>query len=65
MVDENLEIPVPASLVAEVVWSADGLLQATSINQQASWANRLSNATSDLATWHPRWDIETGEIDEA
>ena len=65
MADEDLEISVPASLVEEIVANVEGLLAATSINEQALYANRLNNTSSDLASWHPRWNLNTGEIDAA
>lgn len=47
----------------EEVWAVHAQLsEAKTIGSQAQYIIELSNRVSDLASWHPRWDYEHGEI---
>lgn len=50
--------------VREVSWAFEQLEQADTLPRQASAYARLNNAVADLETWHPNFDIETGDIRE-
>lgn len=48
--------------IASAYWAWERLRDARSITEQADAVIDLSNAMSDLASWHPEYDIETGLI---
>lgn len=52
------------SAVQEVAFAFEALELAQTIGEQSSAYERLSNAMSDLETWHPRYDPDLGEIQE-
>lgn len=63
MSDEAV-INVPQDLV-EAVWLGwVSVLDASTLGQQASAIERLSNDMSDLITWSPSFDVERGELRE-
>lgn len=52
-----------ADAIAEV-WAAHRYFsEATTPLGQAHYLIELSNRVSDLATYHPKWNYETGEIE--
>lgn len=53
--------------IAAVVWGVQDLLSSKTLGEQAANIEWLSNHVSDLASWHPDYDVNTGEIprDEA
>jgi hypothetical protein len=61
--DGEAYLTIPASLVADVVNGHSRLVGARTFGEQAYALTSLSDTMSDLATWHPRYRSETGEID--
>ncbi len=51
-------------VLAHAVWDFAAFEAATTLPEQASRYNSLANSMSDLATWHPDYNPNTGEIDE-
>lgn len=48
----------------ETVWYAHyRYAEAKTLGDQAHWYIELSNAIGDLKTWHPKYNMDTGEID--
>lgn len=55
----------PESVLAVIEAAHGGFYQlcnAQTIPEQAAAYQRLADAMSDLATWHPRFDVDTGGI---
>lgn len=46
----------------DAYFDAKGLLEAGSISDQALHVRRLGDSLSDLASWLPGYDYETGEV---
>jgi hypothetical protein len=48
--------------IDEVDYRFESLRDATTLGEQASAFERLSDAMSDLKTWHPKYDLDRGII---
>lgn len=49
-------------LIEDVVYEFDRYVGATFLTDQANHLNQLANHMSDLRTWHPGYDYETGTM---
>lgn len=52
-----------AEALAEVWYLWKMYTEAGTISEQADYFINLSNAMSDLFSWHPKWDYETGMME--
>lgn len=50
--------------LASAVWAWEAFNEAKTPLLQAHYLIEVANAMSDLASWHPNYNSETGEIDE-
>lgn len=50
--------------IESAAWGWERLSGATTLSETASAFDQVNNAISDLQTWHPRFNYETGEIEE-
>lgn len=48
--------------ISEVSYAFDNYTEAKTLPMQAHWLGELSNAMSDLISYHPRFDYEQGRI---
>lgn len=53
---------VSSDAIASVFWDFENLSEATTLSRQAGAFIELANSVSDLVSWHPKFDIETGQI---
>jgi hypothetical protein len=63
MPDTHLTLKNAADAIASTVWAADAVLHAATPAQFAAAIRDLQEAASDLASWHPSYNSETGEIE--
>lgn len=64
MTMSDVEILIPQDLVSSVVFYTKRLFAARSLEDQMWAGERLRNHIADLATWHPDFDYETGNIED-
>lgn len=50
--------------IAAVFYAHEELSEATTLGRQAVAMNHLDDAVADLISWHPRFDINSGRIEE-
>lgn len=64
MSKETEELLHVQDAIRAAVWDFERLRDATTLSEQASAFVALSNSMHDLSTWHPDFNVQTGEIED-